>query len=118
MAKGRDLNVSAPLQRWDTDQYYSPIKGEGGSIYARTGCFLDDISAFDTQNFKLTKTEALYVDPHSRILLEHTQVDSYADFTVKCQINLEKIRVSCFHNLENCLFDTCTPVVYTLLESS
>lgn len=74
MVEGRDLNTLAPLQRWSTDQIYSPGKGEGSTVYARSGCFLPDVSAFDTDAFKLTRAEALFVDPHTRILLEHSQV--------------------------------------------
>ena len=74
MVQGKDLNTLPPLQRWSTDQIYSPGKGEGSTVYARSGCFLEDISGFDSDMFKLTRAEALYVDPHARILLEHSQV--------------------------------------------
>ena len=76
MLKGRDINTAPPLQRWDTDSYYSPLKGDGSSIYARSGCYLDQISDFDVQLFRSTKAEALYFDPHARLLLEHSQVSA------------------------------------------
>ena len=76
--QGINLCAPPPLQRWDADLYYSPEAGRGDSIYARFGCFLDNIESFDAGNFGLPKAEALLLDPHARMLLEHTQVSVLA----------------------------------------
>ena len=73
LVHGADLQAPPPLQRWDTDRVYTPEASSGG-IYARFGCHLAGLEAFDAIFFRLPRSEALALDPHARLLLRHTQV--------------------------------------------
>ena len=73
MEYGRDPCNVAPLQRWDTDQLYAP-EAAPGKAYTRFGSFLASVEAFDASLFKLSRAEAVPMDPHARLLLESTQV--------------------------------------------
>jgi hypothetical protein len=71
----RDPPSLVPLSRFDVDAAYVPdVKGSRAGIYCRFGIFIEDISGFDTGTFRLPRAEALALDPHARLLLEHTQV--------------------------------------------
>ena len=70
---GANLVTTAPLQRWDTDWLFDPL-GMPGKTAARFGAFLAGIDSFDAECFKLAGAEAATLDPHARLLLEHTQV--------------------------------------------
>ena len=63
----------APLQRWDTDAVYAPDAG-ADSVYSRHGSFLAGVEDFDGGLFKLSRAEAVPMDPHARLLLETAQV--------------------------------------------
>ena len=74
MQEGVDLPSPAPLQRWDTDASFDPTPGRGSNVYTRFGTFLTGLQDFDAAAFKLSQAEVLPLDPHARLLLEHTQV--------------------------------------------
>jgi hypothetical protein len=54
-----------------------------GRSYARFGAFLCDsgVEAFDAGVLRLSRAEAVALDPHARLLLEQTQVCSTAPLT-------------------------------------
>ena len=64
-----DLQRIIPSERWELDAYYSPF-AEPRKIYARFAATIEGIQQFDTVPFKISRTEALAMDPQSRILLE------------------------------------------------
>ncbi|KHL52120.1 amino acid adenylation protein, partial [Xanthomonas cannabis pv. cannabis] len=60
LASGTSL--IAPVTRWDL--------GDTGQARCDTGSFLDDLSLFDPFFFKISGTEARYMDPQQRLFLE------------------------------------------------
>jgi len=68
--EGRDAITEVPPERWDINQYFDPRPGVPGKSCTREGGFLDDISGFDAEFFKISAREAEGMDPQQRILLE------------------------------------------------
>ncbi len=73
MLAGSDLGANVPLQRWDAERHFRPAGGPGTAA-TRFGAFLAGVEAFDAAAFRLAGSEAAVLDPHARLLLEHTQV--------------------------------------------
>lgn len=71
----RDLAETTPADRWDSDYHYSQQGAKSGT-YARFGAFLGfaDVAWFDAAYFRLPASEAVALDPHTRLLLELSQV--------------------------------------------
>ena len=74
MQAATDLPSTAPLQRWDTDGLFDPQSGQVKKVYTRFAAYLSQLEDFDAEAFRLSRAEALPLDPHARFLLEHTQV--------------------------------------------
>jgi acyl transferase domain-containing protein len=68
--------MTTPPERWDADRHYAQMEAKSG-IYARFGAYCADIQSFDATFFKLPGSEAVVMDPHTRILLEINQVGSH-----------------------------------------
>lgn len=68
-----DLAETTPADRWDAD-YYHAAPGAKSGIYARFGAYCADVAGFDAGLFRLPASEALALDPHTRQLLELSQV--------------------------------------------
>ncbi|MFE1948880.1 amino acid adenylation domain-containing protein [Streptomyces sp. NPDC059524] len=62
---GRTPVREVPAERWD----WRTARTLGGG-YARWGCFVDGIDAFDPAMFRLTPREAALMDPQERLFLE------------------------------------------------
>src|SRR5262249_4886545 len=43
-----------PAERWNSDQYYTPEKGQSGKAHSKWGGFLDGIDQFDPAFFNLS----------------------------------------------------------------
>ncbi len=69
---GRDAISKVPLSRWDVDEIYSEEAGVPGKMNTREGGFLEDIDQFDNAFFELSASEAKYLDPQHRLLMEIT----------------------------------------------
>lgn len=71
LKSGKDGITNIPSDRWNVDEYYSPIHGQTGKMYIKQGYFLNtDISEFDAKYFKIAPVEANGLDPQQRQLLE------------------------------------------------
>ena len=58
-----------PTERWSVDQYYNP-EPMPSRMYVRSGYWLRDLDAFDSEIFRLSVNEATTLDPQIRILME------------------------------------------------
>ncbi|KAJ1610357.1 polyketide synthase, partial [Cryptosporidium canis] len=62
-----------PYNRWDIDLYYSE-NASPGKIYTHSGSFIDGIEFFDNSEFKISSSEAKYMDPQQRLIMETTSL--------------------------------------------
>ena len=58
-----------PFDRWDPDKRFSSIDNESFSSFTRFGGFVHDLYDFDGSLFRLSRKEALVLDPQHRKLL-------------------------------------------------
>ncbi|BDA51455.1 probable oleandomycin polyketide synthase, modules 5 and 6 [Coccomyxa sp. Obi] len=68
LAACKDLAETTPADRWDADFHYTQQGAKSGT-YARFGAYCADVAAFDAAYFRLPASEALALDPHTRLLL-------------------------------------------------
>jgi len=61
-----------PPERWDIDQYYSPLIDEQNKSISKWCGLLDNIDQFDNRFFSISPREAKNMDPQQRLLLEET----------------------------------------------
>jgi acyl transferase domain-containing protein/SAM-dependent methyltransferase len=61
-----------PPERWDLDEYYSPIIDELNKSISKWCGLLDHIDHFDNRFFSISPREAKQMDPQQRLLLEET----------------------------------------------
>lgn len=70
LSEGRDAIREVPAERWDLEQLYDPNPNAAGRISTRYGGFLSDVDQFDAGFFGISPSEAEYLDPQQRMLLE------------------------------------------------
>ena len=68
-----DLPQTTPPERWDADAHYAPPGAKAG-IYARFGAYCAGLQHWDAGFYGLPTNEALAMDPHTRVLLDLSQV--------------------------------------------
>ena len=59
-----------PDDRWDLDAFHDDDPDVPGKMYARRGCFLDNVDLMDPEFFGISPREATWVDPQQRLLME------------------------------------------------
>jgi len=81
---GVDLASVVPFRRWDHTELYDPSSSAGSvDLYGHQndllsqlktncqhGCFMDGVELFDEKTFRLSRAEAMGMDPGQRLLLE------------------------------------------------
>ena len=72
LVNGRNGIAAIPANRWNRDAYYSADRAHAGKLISRQGGSIDDIDLFDPGFFGISDTEAPYIDPQHRLLLEVT----------------------------------------------
>ncbi len=70
IANGKDCIVEVPKKRWDLNTFYK----EGEAVAGKTNCkwvgALDEYDMFDPLFFNISPSEAEYMDPQQRVLLQ------------------------------------------------
>lgn len=72
LLKQTDQVSEIPADRWDLAAFYDQDPDVPGRMYARHGCFLDQIDQMDPEFFGISPREATWIDPQQRLLLEVT----------------------------------------------
>jgi acyl transferase domain-containing protein len=72
LVHGRNSIVEVPRSRWDVDQYYDPNPENKGKTYSKWLGLMDDIDCFDPLFFRISPSEAVYMDPQQRLFLQES----------------------------------------------
>jgi len=67
-----------PADRWDHGALLHPERDVLGKTVVKTGCFLDDIAAFDPRYFRISQYEAELMSPEVRLFLQ-SSVEAFED---------------------------------------
>lgn len=70
--QNKNCITEVPEERWDYKPYYSETKGEIGKTYCKYGGFMRDIDKFDPLFFNIAPSNAAFIEPQERILLQET----------------------------------------------
>ncbi|WP_160161925.1 type I polyketide synthase, partial [Streptomyces sp. F-3] len=67
---GIDAIREVPRDRWNAREWLDPDPRAPGKTTTRWGGFLDDVSRFDAELFRISPAEARHMDPQQRMALE------------------------------------------------
>lgn len=70
LRNGVDAIREVPNARWNVDHYYDPNPDAPGKLSVRFGGFIEDVTDFDPEFFRISAREAVTLDPQQRLLLE------------------------------------------------
>ena len=70
LQNGVDAITEVPDNRWNLDAFYDQSPQTSGAMYTRWGGFLNDISSFDAEFFRIPPREVASMDPQQRWILE------------------------------------------------
>jgi polyketide synthase PksL len=70
LSAGRNSIREVPPERWSVEEYFDTRRAQRGKVYCKWLGALDDIDRFDPLFFKISPSEAEYIDPQHRIFLE------------------------------------------------
>lgn len=70
LATGTDAIRETPPDRWDVEALYDPDPETAGKITSRFGGYLDQIDQFDPYFFGIAPSEAVWMDPQQRLMLQ------------------------------------------------
>ena len=71
LAAGKSMIQKVPKDRWDHEAYFGNPMEETDKTNVTYGGFLAGVDLFDPAFFNISASEALYMDPQQRMLLEH-----------------------------------------------
>jgi thioester reductase-like protein len=69
---GRDSVTEVPPERWNLGDHFQPWPPVLGKTYSKWGGYLDDVDRFDPLFFNIVPTEADFMDPQQRVLLQES----------------------------------------------
>lgn len=72
LVNGKDGITEVPSSRWNREAYYSKDRAQAGKVISREGGFIEGIDLFEPGFFGISESEAPYIDPQHRVLLEVT----------------------------------------------
>ncbi|WP_174868722.1 type I polyketide synthase [Pectobacterium polaris] len=70
LMSGTDPITPIPPVRWSVEAYSARDRNLPGRSVAREGGFLDDVAGFDPGVFGISSTEAAFIDPQHRLMLQ------------------------------------------------
>ncbi|MEU0580184.1 beta-ketoacyl synthase N-terminal-like domain-containing protein, partial [Streptomyces griseoincarnatus] len=70
LCEGLDAVREVPADRWNAQDWLDPDPRAPGRMNTRWGGFLDDVSRFDAEMFRISPAEARHMDPQQRMALE------------------------------------------------
>ncbi|MEJ5103705.1 amino acid adenylation domain-containing protein [Chryseobacterium sp. MYb328] len=70
LSEGKDMISEIPLNRWDNERFFDPLKGKPGKNYCPYGGFIDEFDQFDPLFFNISPREAERMDPQERLFLQ------------------------------------------------
>ncbi|MFF0885055.1 SDR family NAD(P)-dependent oxidoreductase [Streptomyces sp. NPDC003456] len=70
LTDGLDAVREVPADRWNVQEWLDPDPRAPGRMNTRWGGFLDDVSRFDAELFRISPAEARHMDPQQRMALE------------------------------------------------
>lgn len=69
LESGKDCVEEIPNSRWNIDEYFDPEQGNN-KMYSKSMGMIRDVKCFDPLFFEIPPSEAEYMDPLHRILIE------------------------------------------------
>ncbi len=75
MLNEKDTTAVVPISKWDIDSIYAVEAGTPNTSYCRFASLLPTTTqvSFDCEIFRVPRSEAVVMDPHARLLLEHVR---------------------------------------------
>ncbi|MEG8279756.1 SDR family NAD(P)-dependent oxidoreductase, partial [Streptomyces sp. AHA2] len=70
LTDGLDAVREVPADRWNVHEWLDADPRAPGTMNTRWGGFLDDVSRFDAELFRISPAEARHMDPQQRMALE------------------------------------------------
>ncbi|MER6119393.1 beta-ketoacyl synthase N-terminal-like domain-containing protein, partial [Streptomyces sp. NPDC001743] len=70
LCEGTDTIREVPADRWNAQDWLDPDPRAPGRMNTRWGGFLDNITGFDADLFRISPAEAKHMDPQQRMALE------------------------------------------------
>ncbi|MEV5107868.1 SDR family NAD(P)-dependent oxidoreductase, partial [Streptomyces massasporeus] len=70
LCEGLNAVREVPADRWNAQEWLDPDPRAPGRMNTRWGGFLDDVSHFDADMFRISPAEARHMDPQQRMALE------------------------------------------------
>ena len=75
ITNGKGTTAIIPISKWDVESLYAVEAGTANTSYCRFASVLSTqtLENFDCEIFRVTRNEAMVMDPHARLLLQHVE---------------------------------------------